>query len=84
MSKNKYKMKDQMSAIMSVARRPRITLDEKTLPAVRDWEVGGKYDIMLTVKQVGKHEMEGSMLDGTFEVIKASSKKCTCKDEDKD
>lgn len=63
--------------MQEVEMKPRISLDAKTLPAVKNWKVGGKYTIHLKVKQVGAHADDyGHRAE--FEVISAkdgSSKK---------
>ena len=54
--------------------KPRIHLDNKQLPEVKEWEVGEKYKIMLEVKQVDKSEREidgKTVISGGFEILKA-------------
>ena len=67
----KEKMKKQIGAIEMAVVKPRVHLDSKMLPQIKDWKVGEKYDIMLRVKQVGLREMEGGGMEGAFEIMKA-------------
>ncbi len=58
--------------------KPSIHLDEKDLPAIRDWEVGQKYVLILEVEQTGKninkHDGKKNMSAG-FEIQKISTPK---------
>lgn len=40
-------------AKMSTRYQPPLYITEKQLPAIKDWKVGGKYQITLNVEQVG-------------------------------
>ncbi len=72
-----------MSAIKSIAikrMKPTLSLDERDLPAIKNWSVGKRYQIMLTVEQTSMEkgdeyyeEGEGGSkkIHARFKVIKA-------------
>lgn len=54
--------------------RPTISLDSSVLPAIKNWKVGGNYEIHLKVHQSSVHEDDydgKKQLHATFEVKKA-------------
>lgn len=62
--------------------KPSIHLDEKDLPAIREWEVGQKYVLILEVKQTSKNENEHTegrktikSMSASFEIQKVSTPK---------
>lgn len=46
---------------------PQLYLDDRQLPEIRKWRIGGKYRILLDVEQVGMnaHQEEGKAKDRT-------------------
>lgn len=67
----KNMLKKQIGAI-EIEMKPRLYLDSKILPAIKDWEVGEEYDILLRVKQVGLREREdGGRLEADFVILSA-------------
>ncbi len=46
-----------------------LSLSDKDLKEIKDWEVGKEYKVELTIKQTGKHERDGKF-SGEFEVMK--------------
>jgi len=55
---------------------PEISLDETTLPEIKNWEVGGVYTIILEVEQlsVSKDQMDNEdELRATFSVLSAKA-----------
>ena len=76
MKKDNLKM--QVAAIDSFRPRTMLDLDEKMLPEIKDWKLGEKYDILVTVEMVSTRL--DSMTDGkeerqraSFEVTKAKA-----------
>ena len=74
--KNKVKAsKGYLGAMPDMA--PMLSLDSKDLPDIKNWKVGGKYTITLTVEQTGlsKHDMvdNDNDLHATFKVLKAEA-----------
>lgn len=74
---------------------PKISLTDKQLPDVKDWEVGKTYKIVLTIKQVAKRQgsewdmpmredgskpKQDKTITGTFQVMDVE----TDDEEDKD
>lgn len=57
------KQKKGLEKIMK-EREPTITLDMKTLPAIKKWKVGKEYEITLMTKMVGKREREDDDMFG--------------------
>jgi hypothetical protein len=60
--------------------RETISLNSKTLPAIKNWKVGKNYEIHIKVREVGVHEDnfdDKKQLHATFEVIRAME----CDDE---
>lgn len=59
--------------------KPTFSLDDKDLPDIKEWKVGGKYKIMLEVEQVGADkgdpwdDGESKRLNGRFKILKAKS-----------
>lgn len=55
---------------------PRVSLNTKVLPEVKNWKVGKEYKVELTIKMTGLHEEYGDdkQLCGDFEVIDAKGK----------
>ena len=58
-----------------VTDKPTISLESKTLSAIKDWKVGKTYEIHLKIRETGVHEDTLSdnkkQLHATFEVLKA-------------
>ncbi len=52
-------------------RKPSIYLDEKDLPEVKDWTMGGEYVIVLHVKQISAHLDPDGKVDACLEVQNA-------------
>ena len=52
---------------------PTLYLDEKQVPDIKDWEVGGEYDIVIRVKQTSKNENhledEENNLNAGFNIV---------------
>lgn len=69
----KEKIKKQKDALaVSIEQiMPRLSLDEKMLPAMKDWKVGEEYEITLKVKQIGAHINTDGKHDANFEILKA-------------
>jgi len=77
------KLKSKAMASMPVMdepdRLPRITLEESDLPEIKDWKVGGKYQLLITVEQMshGKKEYGDKKgdLESSFKVTKVEAYK---------
>ncbi len=68
----KGKLKKQVEAMEVGMSKPRIFLSSKMLPAIKDWEIGEKYDIMISVKQESARLLgEGDGMEASFEVLSA-------------
>lgn len=66
--------------IANVSREhPTLSIDARTLPAIKNWKVGNKYRIMLTVEQTSLSKDEWGDGDNQtrarFKILKA--KECT-------
>ncbi len=67
-------MASKLSAVSVTSDMPRtIYLTEKELPDIKDWEVGKKYGLELSVRQVSRHEDEKGGVEGSFAILKAES-----------
>lgn len=60
----------------SVHFKPTLYLSERDLPALKDWEVGKNYQILLKVRQISKSEQTKTEyspggMNASFEIIKA-------------
>lgn len=58
---------------------PRLSLSEKMLPAIKDWNIGKKYTIELEVEMVSQRKGEEydsapGKVNGEFKVLSASDK----------
>jgi len=53
---------------------PSISLREKDLPELMDWEVGKNYTIVLSVTQVSKEERQGGEVEARFDIKAVGSK----------
>lgn len=69
----KKNIKGQAMAISSVMDKPRIYIDEKMLPEIKEWEVGNEYDLMVKVRQVALRQEEDRELEATFEILSAKA-----------
>lgn len=70
----KGKLKKQVEAMEVGMSKPRIYLSSKMLPAIKDWEIGEKYDIMISVKQESMRQIGGDDgLEASFEVLSAKA-----------
>lgn len=49
--------------------KPVLRLEDEQLPAIKNWEVGKTYTVLVTMKQIAKHEKEDECC-GEFEVLK--------------
>ncbi len=47
---------------------PSIHLNSKNLPAIKDWEVGEEYSVMLKIKQTSKSIENDQECSGSFEI----------------
>ena len=73
------KMKKQAAAMKMMVMKPMFRLSSSELPALKNWEVGEEYNLLVKVRQVGKHvgemheEEEGEQegFHGEFEILKA-------------
>lgn len=68
--------------IGSISReKPSFSIDARTLPAIKDWKVGKKYQIVLDVEQTSLSKDEWSegddVLRARFKILKAKE----CDDE---
>lgn len=76
LNRGKYmkKAKNEPSSVASMPKpKPTLTLDEETLPAIKDWKVGNTYRLVLEVKQKSLEDpeyLEDSKLHARFEVLK--------------
>lgn len=67
------------TVIRSATPKPTISLNEKELPEIKKWKVGGKYRIMLDVEQVSAEkgdswgESDSKRLNARFKVLKAEA-----------
>jgi len=58
--------------------QPTLSLDEKDLPAIKNWKVGGKYRITIDVEQVSAekgdswNDDDSKKLSARFKVLKAT------------
>jgi hypothetical protein len=67
-------MKDKVAKIEKMP--PSVYVDEKQLPAIRDWKVGETYDMLIKAKMVGSNvDMEGGMIMESADMKKKMSKK---------
>jgi len=48
---------------------PMISFREVDLPEIKDWKVGGEYEIIIKTKQKSIHEVSGGELEAHFEII---------------
>lgn len=64
---------------------PSFSLTEKDLPAIKNWQVGKKYTVIMEVEQVSmsKDEYGKSPLTARFKVHKVGEKKLMDEDEKK-
>jgi hypothetical protein len=75
----KGKLKKQVEAMEIGMSKPRIYISSEMLPAIKDWKIGEKYDIMIKVKQESMRQIGGDDgLEASFEVLSAKV------DEDED
>ena len=67
-----------VKALMVMSKeKPSLSLSQKDLPAIKNWKVGGKYNISLSVEEVSmsKDDYEPGM-NARFKINKA--KECNC------
>ena len=69
----KKEMKEQMGAIARKMpeMKPRIDVNSKDIPAIKDWEVGKNYEVRMKMKMIEKRQgnrypMEGESADKTI------------------
>ena len=70
-----------------------LNLDEMQLPAIKDWQVGEEYELVVKVRQTGTREMDkweteeyglpGKYIKGDFEILSASAKSESSEKEEK-
>ena len=54
-----------------------MSMDDKTMPDMKNWQVGKKYKMMMDVEQMGmRKDMDGKM-HGEFKILKAKEYKKT-------
>lgn len=64
--------------------KPTLSLDQHDLPAIKNWKVGSKYRVMLTVEQISSEkgnewdDSDSKEMRARFKVLKAKE----CSDED--
>lgn len=62
-----------ISSLTSYMDEPELELDDTTLKAVKDWDVGETYTITLKVKMREKELCEDGSIEGCFTILKASA-----------
>lgn len=70
-----------------------LNLDEMQLPAIKDWQVGEEYELVVKVRQTGTREMDKweteeyglpeKSIKGDFEILSASAKTESSEKEEK-
>ena len=68
MDTKKFKGQIKALEVMSAPMKPRLEMSTEDLEAIDEWDVGEEYDILCTVKMIGKHQ-RGKEMTGEFEVV---------------
>lgn len=53
----------------TVSNKPTLYLTAKDLPEIKSWKVGQTYEVIVQMKMASQHEMAGSPMSGSFDVI---------------
>jgi hypothetical protein len=63
------KLKDQFKALQGESEEDMFELSSEQLKAVKDWDVGEEYTVVLKLKQVSKELEDDGTICGEFEIL---------------
>lgn len=71
-----------MEAMENKKSKGYLNIDSDQLPNIKDWKVGGKYNINLVVEQKSLNASDKNILNASFDILSANASEDKVSEED--